>query len=74
MGEKKKIQREEVISQKIREMRKGEKEVRYEGESERVTSGEIERHKVTEGGRGRDGGNDYEWKRLSLNQDMDSHK
>lgn len=28
----------------------------------------------TEGGRGRDGGNDYEWKRSSLNQDMDANK
>lgn len=62
------------MSKKIRETRKGEKEGRYEGKSERVTSGEIGRHKDTDGGRGRDGGNDYEWKRLSLNQDMDSHK
>lgn len=47
-----------------------------QGEVRRAEGGETERHKGIEGGREteRDGGNDYEWRCLSLNQDMDSHK
>lgn len=34
----------------------------------------MQRHKETLGRGGVDGGDDYEWKCSSLNQDMDSHK
>lgn len=52
-----------------------EEEDKVLGEKERRRrEGKIERHKDVEAGRGRDGGNDYEWKHLSLNQDMGSHK